>query len=146
MQQPVFRKRHFLHGNFLSGGSSRDVIWLTPEGRAMEISDWHHAERRALGMLLSGSARTSMSDWRRTRHGSTFLMLLNAEPLDRPFLLPGQPKTQWQPVLDTANDDPFTAERHKPYHGHTPYLVTGHSMVVLRLTAGSEREAQFLMP
>lgn len=144
VQQPVFRKRHFLHGNFLQGGGSRDVIWITPEGRAMTDADWHHAERHALGMLLSGTARTSMSDWRRSRHGATFLVLLNAEPLDRPFLLPGQPKSLWQPVLDTQIEDPFLANRQTPCHGHSPYLVSGHALAVLRLAAGSEGEAQHL--
>lgn len=144
-QQPVFRKQHFLHGNFLQGGVARDVMWLTPEGRAMTGNDWQHAERRALGMLLTGSARSSMSNWRRSRHGSTFLVLLNAEKLERPFLLPGQPTTQWQPVLDTTLLDPFQKSQHAPCHGHSPYSLSGHAMAVLRLIAGTDHDAQSVL-
>ena len=142
--EPVFRKRRFLHGNFLRGDQSRDVVWLTPEGRAMSDHDWGQEGRRALGVLLVGSARSSMDDWRLRRHGSTFLMLLNAEPLDRPFLLPGNPKVGWQPVFDTCLERPFEAGGHPDHPGHTPVVVRGHSFVLLRLASGSEHEAQIL--
>jgi isoamylase len=141
---PVFRKRRFLHGNFLRGSTSRDVIWLTPEGRAMADQDWQHPERLALGMLLSGSARSTMSDWRRSRHGSSFLMLLNAEALERPFLLPGTPQVAWQPVLDTRLDHPFAAGEQPAHHGHSPRLVASRSLALLRLEQGSEWEAQLV--
>ncbi len=141
---PVFRKRRFLHGNFLRGSSSRDVLWLTPEGRAMTDADWHDQARRALGMLLGGSARSAMSDWRRSRHGASFLMLLNADNSDHPFLLPGNPQVIWQPVLDTFLGDPFQATRDAAHHGQTSRSVTAHSLVLLRLAQGSEHEAQAL--
>lgn len=146
VQQPVFRKRHFLHGNSMRGGVSRDVLWLTPEGRAMTDADWHHADQHALGMLLGGSARTSMSDWRRSRHGQTFLLLLNAEDLERPFLLPGRANILWKPVFDTILDKPFSAANDHPLHGRAPAVVHGHSMALFRLAAGTEIDAQWLAP
>ena len=146
VQQPVFRKRHFLHGNSMRGAASRDVLWLTAEGRAMTDADWHHAEQHALGMLLCGSARSSMSDWRRSRHGQTFLLLLNAGSLERPFLLPGRPGTLWQQVFDTMIEDPFDPGHQPSLHGRAPAVVHGHSMVLFRLAIGSEMDAQWLAP
>ena len=141
---PVFRKRRFLHGNFLRGSTSRDVLWLTPEGLAMTDADWHDSARQALGMLLSGSARSAMSDWRRSRHGASFLMLLNAEGRSRVFRLPGAGETVWQPVLDTVLDDPFRASHNAPHGGGTILTVESHSLTLLQLARGTEHEAQTL--
>lgn len=144
VQEPVFRKRHFLHGNSLRGGTSRDVLWLAPDGRAMTDADWHDPERRSLGMVLGGSARSSMSDWRRSRHGQTFLLLFHAGGEGISFILPGEPACRWQPVLDTTSEDPFSAESSPPLAGGTTTALAPHSMRVYRLTAGSERQAQSL--
>lgn len=145
-QQPVFRKRHFLHGNSMRGGSSRDVLWLDPEGRAMTDADWHDRSQRALGMLLSGSARSSMSDWRRSRHGQSFLMLLNSDRHRIDFVLPGLPTVHWQPVLDTMLDEPFAASAGAPRAGRAVVSLPGHSLLLFRLAAGGEIEAQALPP
>ena len=142
VREPVFRKRHFLHGNSLHGGASRDVLWLAPEGRAMTDADWHDPGRKSLGMLLTGSARSSMSDWRRSRHGRTFLLLFHAGSEDQKFILPGEKACRWQPVLDTCRDDPFAVEKNHALHGGGVSTLGSHSLRVYRLTAGNELQAQ----
>ncbi len=145
-QQPVFRKRRFLHGNSMRGGSSRDVLWLDPEGRAMTDADWHDGTQRVLGMLLSGSARSSMSDWRRSRHGQSFLILLNADRRPVDFILPGLASARWQPVLDTRLDDPFAASSGAPLAGRAAAALSSHALLLFRLASGSEMDAQSLPP
>ena len=144
VQEPVFRKRHFLHGNSLRGGTSRDVLWLAPDGRAMTDADWHDHGRKSLGMLLGGSARSSMSDWRRSRHGQTFLLLFHAGGAPVSFILPGEKACRWQPVLDTTGEEPFSVESSEALAGGASTALEPHSMRVYRLTAGSELQAQSL--
>jgi glycogen operon protein len=141
-REPVFRKRHFLHGNSLHGGASRDVLWLAPDGRAMTDAAWHDPGRKSLGMLLTGSARSSMSDWRRSRHSHTFLLLFHAGAADQKFVLPGEKVCHWHPVLDTCKEDPFVVGKYHALHGGTVSTLGAHSLRVYRLTAGSELQAQ----
>ena len=142
-QQPVFRKRGFLHGNFMHGGASRDVLWLDTDGRPMTDACWNDARRRALGMLLSGNARASLPDWRKSRHGQSYLMLLNSSPEPLAFLLPGKRTVRWQPVLDTVLEDPFAAGARPALEGRAAVSLAHHALQLFRLTEGSESDSQW---
>jgi hypothetical protein len=83
-----------------------------------------------------------MSDWRRSRHGRTFLLLFHAGSEDQKFILPGEKACRWQPVLDTCRDDPFAVEKNHALHGGGVSTLGSHSLRVYRLTAGNELQAQ----
>jgi isoamylase len=61
----------------------------------------------------------------------TFLLLLNGHHEDVPFTLPSCfGAERWEPVFDTALDEPFT-ER-EPIATGTPYELCARSLALLR--------------
>ncbi len=100
----VFRRSRFFHGDLIPGTEVKDVTWLTPEGEELETEDWHEAERKGLGMLLSGEAGSRfLTERGEPETDNSFLLLLNAGPEEVPWILPADGESCcWQLLLDTA--------------------------------------------
>ncbi|MEM6911700.1 MAG: glycogen debranching protein GlgX [Verrucomicrobiota bacterium] len=138
----IFRRHGFLEGNFLRGDQVRDVLWFRANGCLMHHDDWHDPDRKRIGMLLTGSARTRKRDWRRSAHDDSFVLLFNAEHKPKNFVLPGQPETvQWTAIIDTASENGLGQGR-QPLAGGDTFPLAAHATAVLRLSAGEEGEAQ----
>ncbi len=104
----VFHRNRFFHSEIIPGTDVKDVTWLRGDGGEMSEEDWDDAGAKSLGIRLSGEAGLLHL----TEHGEqeidrTFLILVNAAAETVTFRLPEEPGAAWQPVFDTAHEDPF---------------------------------------
>lgn len=86
-REPLLRPTKYLHGETGPDGLP-NILWLHPEGRAMDEHDW--ASAQAFGKLL-GSADDAVT--------RILAVLFNASPEPVEFLLPD---FAWEPVLATG--------------------------------------------
>jgi isoamylase len=125
-QHPVFRRRRFFEGRSVFGGDLADIGWFNPDGSTMGEADWEHAHRRAVTVFLNGRELPSPGPRGERLQDHSFLLLFNADPEPRDFVIPASVDGMgWEVCLDTA--DP-TAEGGDP--GDT-CEVSPWSLVVL---------------
>jgi glycogen operon protein len=134
LDHPVFRRRRFFQGRRIRGSAVKDLSWLQPDGAEMTDEEWNNGQSRCLGLQLAGDAIEEFDDEGLSIRDDTFLILLNADDLALPFVLPNhQPRIEWEVVLDTRDWDLVPAER--LYKGGEPYPLEGHTLAVLRQRA-----------
>jgi glycogen operon protein len=134
LDHPVFRRRRFFQGRRIQGSAVKDLSWLQPDGAEMTDEEWHNGQSRCLGLQLAGDAIEEIDDEGLPIRDDTFLILLNADDLALPFVLPNhQPRIEWEVVLDTRDWDLGPGERF--YKGGEPYQLEGHTLAVLRQRA-----------
>ncbi|HYS93453.1 MAG TPA: glycogen debranching protein GlgX, partial [Candidatus Acidoferrales bacterium] len=134
LDHPVFRRRRFFQGRRIQGSAVKDLSWLQPDGAEMTDEEWNNGQSRCLGLELAGDAIEEIDDEGLPIRDDTFLILLNADDLALPFVLPNhQPRIEWEVVLDTRDWDPVPVERF--YKGGEPYQLEGHTLAVLRQRA-----------
>ncbi|MCA9188418.1 MAG: glycogen debranching enzyme, partial [Planctomycetales bacterium] len=98
-RQPTVRRKNFLSGQPTPLSEMPDVNWYSALGTAV---DWGGPER-TLGCLLA--APDPKDD--PLRHGRDILLLFNASPESRQFILPPIAKgIKWRLLVDTASDSP----------------------------------------
>ncbi|HUR95802.1 MAG TPA: glycogen debranching protein GlgX [Gemmatimonadales bacterium] len=103
---PALRRRAFFPAAPNEGG---ELTWLRADGTPMTGDDWVHDTNHLLGMLFDG--------------GQPMLLLLNGGGRSRAFVLPSKPAGPWSVLLDTAHEDPRSAE--------TGLTLAPHSLVLL---------------
>ncbi len=128
-EHPVFRRPHFFRGNRIPGTEVKDIVWLNPEGREQRDDDWHFAEARCMGFVLSGDAgELFYSTGGRQELDSGFIVLMNAFHEAMSFVLPSEEMGQsWEVLIDTAADD-AVGSRHD---AASAYPIEPRSLVVL---------------
>jgi isoamylase len=132
-RHPVFSRRRYVRADTLTAEGLKEILWLAPDGREMNESDWRQEFARCLGVYLAGGAIE-----RRGRRGesikdSNFLVLFNAHHETITFHMPEVLSAKaWEIVLDTALDEPFAG--HRLAAGES-YALQGRSLVVLQETA-----------
>ena len=137
---PVFRRRRFFSG-LPSGpdGTVRDIIWLTPAGSEMTMSDWGSGYARSLGVFLNGSAITEPGPRGEQITDCHFLLLFNAHSDPVTFTLPGpELAPAWQVVIDTAEPPASAANGSPPPAIQKPgsaLPVSDRAIVVLQAAA-----------
>ena len=124
--QPVLRRRRFLAGRV---GSAADVLWLAPTGQEMTSRDWADPSRRTLGILFDGAEIRERDTAGEPVVGDTLLVILCAESVTTPFVLPAyRLVSEWEIVIDTA--DPVTTGTR--FAGGATLDLAAHSAIVLR--------------
>jgi glycogen operon protein len=124
----VLRRRSFLQGRPLRGGSIKDITWFDANGAELSDEAWL-SDLRVFGMLLHGDAIEECDDRGRRITGSTLTVIFNAAKDQQPVRIPpAPPGLQWRLVIDTADDAAPEAEVVDGYR------LAGQSVVVLRLT------------
>jgi glycogen operon protein len=104
-EQPVLRRRRFLHGSRLREIGAKDIAWLRPGGGEMTAGDWHDPRLHALGLVLHGNAIEELAPDGQKLIGDTLAILMNASQVDVTFDLAhhvDQTLYDWQTLLDTA--------------------------------------------
>jgi len=126
---PVFRRRHFFHGEPLSKDELPDIAWIRPDGKEMRPDDWH-GDSKAIGVFLNGQAIGSPDRRGERVEDDSFLVALNAHHDDVTFMLPKRLGRRWLRVIDTADafEEGQTAESGKKTS------VTARSLAVFRRT------------
>jgi glycogen operon protein len=103
---PTFRRSRFFDGRpvkMLEGSPIPDIVWLRPDGSAMQPEDWDSGFGRAVGVFLNGGGIRE-----RDRRGEPivdkhFLILFNAGDEEIDFHIPHQDYSpKWDIVVDTA--------------------------------------------
>lgn len=113
LKHPVFQRRRFFKGSILLTEEQcdndpdcpvyRDIVWLSPQGREMNPTDWHDPENRCLGLLLEGYGLDEMDDDGKPIIDKTLLIVVNAGSEDLPFVMPKHPLGNlWHVILDTT--------------------------------------------
>ena len=122
---PVLRRRTFFTQESAGAGQLSDLTWLRPEGGAMRAGDWEDPANHALGMLIQGEASEETDQRGRRLSGAPILLLLNAGPRTKTFLLPSTsgPGT-WSPLLDTGHSPGHSAQEN--------VTLAPHSLMLLR--------------
>ncbi|HEX4266813.1 MAG TPA: glycogen debranching protein GlgX [Steroidobacteraceae bacterium] len=132
-RHPVFSRRRFLQGDTVTDDGSREIIWLSPDGREMTEAEWGVPFARCLGLYLAGTAIERRDRRGRLVTDNNFVLLYNAHHEPIPFQLSAPlAEKVWWTVLDTAAGSPFTQQRLEP---DTPYGLQGRSLALLRETA-----------
>ena len=129
-EHPVFRRESFLRGQELQGSGLPDVWWFRPDGLKMTRRDWQSTEH-VLGMFLNGLEIPTPGPRGERVEDDTFILLFNAEPEGRTFMLPRRRfGAQWAVELSTA--DPELPPASSLHGARTEIEVTAHSAVVLK--------------
>jgi glycogen operon protein len=131
-ENPVLRRRDFFAGPGPNGEPSADVRWIRPDGGEMAPEDWNDATNHSIGMLILGSAADEVDSRGRNVRGDTVLLLLNAGPRSRSYVLPdtGVPGA-WIERFNTAL--PFdAAQSGRRVERRGSVNLAGHSTLLLR--------------
>ena len=129
-RHPVFSRRRYVRADTLTAEGLKEILWLTPDGREMNASNWEQEFARCLGVYLAGGAIE-----RRGRRGepitdNNFLVLFNAHHETITFRIAAALSAKtWERVLDTAlEDEPFSRQT---LPGES-YALQGRSLVLLQ--------------
>ena len=101
---PVFRRTRFFRGQITQNAGLKDITWIGPDSKEMQMEDWQDPSRRALGALLGGETGDhfiSLAGY--PEFDATFLILMNAYDHDLDFVLPRAGSFGvWEVAFDTA--------------------------------------------
>jgi isoamylase len=131
-EQPVLRRRRFLHGSRLRAIGARDIAWLRPGGGEMTAADWHDQALRALGLVLHGNAIEEPGPHGETVVGDTLAMLLNAGQVAVEFDLihhADHAPAGWETLVDTSRPPDHGG---LVYRARTPVTVPDRTLLLLR--------------
>ncbi len=99
---PALRQPEFFEGR-ITPTDSPDLVWLHPDGRPMELGDWHSDDQQTLGMWIDGADVRSHPPGAVT---DSWLLVLHAGAHLIRFMLPGRDHCErYEPVLDTGSPD-----------------------------------------
>ncbi|PZF56237.1 glycogen debranching enzyme GlgX [Curtobacterium sp. MCBD17_034] len=129
---PTFRRTRYFNGRPVRRGQDEplpDIVWLTPEGDAMQPEEWDSGFGKSVGVFLNGDGIRG----RDARGGRVtdvnFLMYFNAHSETVTFTVPSDEYAHaWKIRIDTA--DP--GEKGDIVAAGEPLDVPARSMLVLR--------------
>ncbi len=139
---PSFRRSRFFDGRPVAmheGEAIPDVVWLRPDGTAMQPEDWESGFGRAVGVFLNGQGIRE-----RDRRGQPivdlhFVVLFNAgdEPID--FTLPDPAfSPSWDILVDTAG----AQADHRIVEPGSVVMLESKSLIVLGQHVEVEDDAE----
>jgi isoamylase len=100
---PLLRRRTFFSLEPRPESGTKELTWLTPEGKEVSDHEWRDPGNHTLGMLMQDEAgevpgRTSARD------GEALLLLLNAGGRSKQFALPAMRYSgRWTELINTAH-------------------------------------------
>ena len=135
---PTFRRKRFFTGSTVRTGDGErlnDIVWLHPEGNAMENDDWDNGGE-AIGMYLNGNGIAGRDERGGELRDAHFLLYFNGGgPIE--VTLPSEEYApQWDVLIDTGG----TADTAPAVKAGDTVPMAMHSLVVLREHADPEVE------
>jgi glycogen operon protein len=133
-QQPVFQRRHWFGVGSLEGAGKdtvREIEWCDVAGARMRDDAWHTDAPAAIAVYLSsGRLRDERGE---PLAGDSFYLALNAGPQELTFRVPdGWLGRSWEPVFDTANEQPFDDRAGQRLEAGDEVRLMPHSLLLLR--------------
>jgi len=131
---PTFRRRRFFTGTTVrtttgEGERLNDIVWLHPDGHAMEDRDWEAPDARTIGMYLNGHGIAGSDSRGQDVSDQHFLLYFNASGDDVPLVLPPEEyAAAWDVVIDTSE----VKRRRGPMRAGVRSKVGSRSVLVLR--------------
>ncbi|MBK9711592.1 MAG: glycogen debranching protein GlgX [Kouleothrix sp.] len=102
-EHPALHRRRFFQGRSIHGSHVYDVEWFRPDGHELTDEEWSDIWVRCLGMKLNGQAIREWDEHGNDIHDDILLLLLNSNPEDVAFTLPGAAgEAAWETLVDTA--------------------------------------------
>jgi len=139
-EHPTFRRNRFFDGRPVRRGEGEplpDIVWLTPEGTAMEPEDWDTSYVKSLGIFLNGQGIRGRDPRGERIVDKSFLVYFNASEETVDFTIPSDEHSpKWEVVVDTAG---VSADSELRAAGDV-LKIEARSMAVLR--AYDEPEAE----
>ncbi len=135
---PTFRRKRFFTGTTVRTGDGErlnDIVWLHPEGRAMEEADWESGSK-TIGMYLNGHGIAGKDARGGTITDDHFLLYFNAGDELQVTLPSEEYADAWDVVLDTGG----ALDATEICKAGTPIPLESRSLVVLREHAAPEEE------
>ena len=130
-QEPVFRRETFFSGMLDRLSGEKDIIWYSSSGEEFADDDWSEPKRKHFGVFFSGKSIAEIDSNGETREGSSFLMLLSAEPKTVNFILPRSVVgSGWELLFDTSLSPSFQGRNFSKQK--RAYDLKSHSFVLLR--------------
>jgi glycogen operon protein len=139
-EHPTFRRKRFFTGNTVRTGDGErlnDIVWLHPNGAAMEDEDWNNGAQ-AIGMYLNGDGIAGLDERGGRITDDHFLLYFNAGD-ELEVTLPGEEYADaWEVVIDTGG----TVGTDVRKAGSTISMAL-HSVVVLQQHREREEEVDY---
>jgi isoamylase len=135
----VFRRRHFFHGQAISGRCTKDITWLKSDGREMAQTDWQDHTARFISYRLSGEAAAiHQTPSGQPEPDNDFLVILNAHEETVFYSLPQRPTAaSWSLVIDTSRGEDVAAKLFEP---GSVFPVQQRSFVLFQSSTASDTE------
>jgi isoamylase len=135
---PTFRRTRYFNGRPVTRGQDEplpDVVWLTPEGDAMQPQEWDSGFGKSVGMFLNGDGIRGRDNRGNRVTDVNFLLYFNAGDGSVTFTLPPDEYAHaWTIRIDTA--DP--TEKGDVLEAGAQLDVPARSMLVLRAEPPAE--------
>ncbi|ROQ38355.1 glycogen operon protein [Frondihabitans sp. PhB188] len=129
---PTFRRQRYFDGRSVRRGEGDplpDIVWLTPEGDAMQPEEWDSGFGRSIGMFLNGNGIHGRDSRGGRITDVNFLLYFNAHDDTVTFTVPtDEYADKWEVVIDTV----LPKRPATPVKPGDSLPVAGRSMVVLR--------------
>ena len=138
MDHPTFRRKRFFTGNTVRTGDGErlnDIVWLHPEGNAMEDGAWDQGGQ-AIGMYLNGHGIAGKDARGGTITDDHFLLYFNGGDEVEVTLPPEEFASRWDVVVDTGGN----ADEAPVVEAGSSLKMAMHSVVVLREHTAPEAE------
>ena len=117
---PQLRRKSWLTGEVAHDGL-RDITWWHPDGREMNVDDWHSPQRGTLGFILAPPHSTGEQGT--AQPPGPLFVLMNRDPRTWVYRLP---PGHWTRVCDSCAVAPFA-----PTPIDTDCILAAHSLQVL---------------
>ena len=129
-EHPTFRRKRFFTGSTVRTGDGErlnDIVWLDPEGNAMEDGAWNQGGE-AIGMYLNGDGIAGMDERGGRITDNHFLLFFNGGGPIEVTIPPEEYAAAWDVVIDTGAS---TGEP-RAWRPGERLPMEQHSVVVLR--------------
>jgi len=131
-EHPTFRRSRFFDGHPVRRGEGEpmpDIVWLRPDGTAMQPDDWESGFGRTIGMFLNGQGIQGVTQRGEPIVDKHFLVYFNAHTEAVEITLPTEERSpRWDLVVDT-NDGEVDGE---PLEQGSVFSLGAHALAVLR--------------
>jgi glycogen operon protein len=131
-EHPTFRRSKFFDGRPVRRGEGEplpDLVWLRPDGTAMQPEDWEAGFGRTIGVFLNGQGIRGVTSRGERIVDKHFLVYFNAhtEPVD--ILIPMEDRSpDWDLIVDTNGGEPDGP----PLKPGDTFSLGAHALAVLR--------------
>jgi isoamylase len=129
---PTFRRSRFFDGHPVRRGEGEplpDIVWLRPDGTAMQPEDWEAGFGRTIGVFLNGEGIRGVDARGGRIVDKHFLVYFNAHTDAVQITLPTEERSpSWDVVLDTDSEDIDPS----PVAPGASFSLGPHSLAVLR--------------